>query len=688
MMHKKIWAFGFALIALLILFDVVAARRMKSLKTLKVDAISLATPVDHSTVGVIRSDNILLADPVAPDAELNYERVKDMVWTAIEMAPTESGPLPSIVPENSWVVVKPNMVFLKPQNGYDQGDITDPRVTKAVLEYLAEFTQARRITLAMGGSWQGIDNEVIKGLNWEGVVTQDGVRVDGWTSHFGDDYPGFTGTFQDLLDDLGTRYPDKTFDSGNFNFDIYPNAEEPEKVTVPVSNGIGGWSSDSYYVSNMILDCDVLITVPTMKPHNEARLTLGHKNYVGTASRLMYNRGNWWNAGLHNNPRGVDGSLVDLFSYHPADFTITGGAWGLEGQGPHKNSKSWPIRTNMIIAGPDPVATDAVAAKIMGYNPWDIEHLRLSTAKGHGTLDLNYITVRGDAIEDVAIPYVKSKNAGSIYYGRGNRTWLIHGVHEGADLDIDFLEDEAEAAPFEGEAANGSVWTELISNYDQVDLKNYFYDKYGSYQRDVVAYAFTYVYSTVQQDAVLWVGSDDGIKIWLNGEEVMSEALTGSHRIAEDRVPVTLQQGENRLLLKVKNDLGSYAFSLLVTDGDGDTSPGIYYHTDMPVNTAVTSTEAASLPESSVLDQNYPNPFNSGTTIRFSLSESGQVDLSVYNLQGQKVATLEQSMRSAGTYDVRWRGTDDSGHVLASGTYLYKLQTSSYTETRKMLLIQ
>ena len=580
LIRKRRRTFFLTLVALLSLFDVIVANRMKSLKTLKtlkVDAVTLATPVDHSTVGVIRSDNALLKDPVAPDAQLGYEQVKEMVWTAIEMAPTPSGPLPLIIPENSWVVVKPNMAFLKPQGSYCQGVITDPRVTRAVLEYLAEFTQARRITLAMGGGWQGADREFTEGLNWTGIVSQDGVRVDGWTSHFGDDYPGFTGTFQDLLDDLGTRYPDKTFDRGNFNYDLYPDADDPKTVPVPVANGIGGWSWDSYYVSNMILDCDVFITVPTMKPHNEARLTLGHKNYVGTASRLMYNRGNWWNAGLHHNPRGIDGAIVDLFSYHPADFTIIGGAWGLEGQGPHKNSRSRSIRTNMVIAGPDPVATDAVAATIMGYNPWDIEHLRMSAAKGYGILDMNFITVRGDAVDAVALDFEKAKNGRSTYYGRGNRIWLIHGIHEGADLDRDFLNGEAEVAPFEGEAESGEVWTWLTSGDDQVDLKNYFYDKYGSYQRNVVAYAFTYVYSSTRQEAVLWIGSDDGIKIWLNGQEVLSNPSSGSHKIAEDRVPITLEQGDNRLLLKVKNDLGSYAFSLLVTDGDGDTAPNVYY---------------------------------------------------------------------------------------------------------------
>ena len=88
------------------------------------------------------------------------------------------------------------------------------------------------------------------------------------------------------------------------------------------------------------------------------------------------------------------------------------------------------------------------------------------------------------------------------------------------------------------------------------------------------------------------------------------------------------------------------------------------------------------------LAQNFPNPFNGGTTIRYSLSESVPVDLSVYNLQGQKVATLEQEVRGAGAYAVRWGGLDDDGRSLASGTYLYRLRAGTRWETRKLLLLR
>ena len=107
-------------------------------------------------------------------------------------------------------------------------------------------------------------------------------------------------------------------------------------------------------------------------------------------------------------------------------------------------------------------------------------------------------------------------------------------------------------------------------------------------------------------------------------------------------------------------------------------------------NTAVTEAFAETLPQTFVLDQNYPNPFNSSTVIRFALPFSTDVELSVYNLTGQQVATLADGTRQAGVYTIRWDGRDDHGLELASGVYLYRLQTSDGTQvkTRKLLLLR
>ncbi len=83
------------------------------------------------------------------------------------------------------------------------------------------------------------------------------------------------------------------------------------------------------------------------------------------------------------------------------------------------------------------------------------------------------------------------------------------------------------------------------------------------------------------------------------------------------------------------------------------------------------------------LGQNYPNPFNPSTTIRFTLPDRQQVTLAVYNLLGERVATLVNGMVDAGESSVQFDGAG-----LASGVYLYKLQAGTSVQTRRMMLVK
>ena len=105
-------------------------------------------------------------------------------------------------------------------------------------------------------------------------------------------------------------------------------------------------------------------------------------------------------------------------------------------------------------------------------------------------------------------------------------------------------------------------------------------------------------------------------------------------------------------------------------------------------NTAILEHFTEGTPDAFALDQNFPNPFNSGTVIRFTLPQNQDIELSVYNLAGQKVATLVQGQRAAGSYAIHWDGRDDQERALASGLYLYRLRAGEQTSTRKLLLLQ
>ena len=96
---------------------------------------------------------------------------------------------------------------------------------------------------------------------------------------------------------------------------------------------------------------------------------------------------------------------------------------------------------------------------------------------------------------------------------------------------------------------------------------------------------------------------------------------------------------------------------------------------------------ASSLPEQFHLGQNYPNPFNPSTTIPFQLPVSTRVRLEVFNLLGQRVATLVDGELPAGFHAVRWDGTDGARRPVGTGVYLYRLQVGGKSETHRMVLV-
>ena len=84
---------------------------------------------------------------------------------------------------------------------------------------------------------------------------------------------------------------------------------------------------------------------------------------------------------------------------------------------------------------------------------------------------------------------------------------------------------------------------------------------------------------------------------------------------------------------------------------------------------------------------NSPNPFNPTTTISFSIQDNAKIDLSIFNLKGQRVKTLTQNEFVKGSHSIIWNGDDENSKPVGSGIYYYKLKVNGETESIKKCLL-
>jgi sugar lactone lactonase YvrE len=102
---------------------------------------------------------------------------------------------------------------------------------------------------------------------------------------------------------------------------------------------------------------------------------------------------------------------------------------------------------------------------------------------------------------------------------------------------------------------------------------------------------------------------------------------------------------------------------------------------------AFSTASGTALPTAFALGQNYPNPFNPSTIIPYQLTVGGHVRLEVFNLLGQRLATLVDAERSAGMHTARWDATDAAGRAAGAGVYIYRLSSGGQAVSRRMVLV-
>jgi uncharacterized protein (DUF362 family) len=273
------------------------------------------------------------------------EDTEEAVKTAVKMA----GGLSSIITPNSQVLVKPNLVT-PIESG--TGVITDCQVTEAVIR-LALECRPKRVVIGEGS---GYGYDVI------------GARADTWDAF------KRSGTYE-VAERLG-------IDCVDLNREPSVSVEIPDYFVM-----------DRVLIAKTVIESDVIISVPVLKTHRRTIITLSLKNMKGVMPGREKRK---------THQLGLERAIVDLNQIVKPHFTIVDGLVGLGGLWEGEDA----AHMNLILAGQDPVAVDAVGARVMGFDPTRILMLDLAAEKKLGVIDSNAITVRGEHIVSVAKRFI------------------------------------------------------------------------------------------------------------------------------------------------------------------------------------------------------------------------------------------------------------------------------------------
>lgn len=165
------------------------------------------------------------------------------------------------------------------------------------------------------------------------------------------------------------------------------------------------------------------------------------------------------------------------------------------------------------------------------------------------------------------------------------------------------------------------------------------------------------------------------------GDTVKWTNVLGSHNVVADDGSFTsgAVSSSNWVYEFVFNTAGTYHYYCAMHGGPG----GVGMSGVITVNKVTDVKDNNITAFKFELQQNYPNPFNPSTSISYQVPVKNNVTLKIYDVIGNEVAVLVNGEKPAGTYRVNWNAAN-----MPSGVYMYKLQTGSFVQTKKMILMK
>lgn len=304
--------------------------------------------------------------PFTNQAIVSVVRIKDgNIKNAVKEALNLIGGSKKLFQDKNQVMLKPNLV------GPFASCTTKPEVIKALAEIIKN--EEKKVCIAEG-SGMAPDFNFKNNIQYR---TKKAEILDPMQQY--------------VFDQLGYTELAKELDIPLINL------HSGELVDVGVPNGL---VYDKITVHKSVAETDMLVSVPMMKTHVLATVTLGMKNLIGVYPGSVYYsvRSYLHDRAAERGSPGIAYEIIDMVRASKMGLTVIDASSAMEGNGPAEGEL---VDMNLIIAGTNPFATDLVAASIMGFNIQEIPTFEWAIKSGFKPISLEEIEVRGEKINNV-----------------------------------------------------------------------------------------------------------------------------------------------------------------------------------------------------------------------------------------------------------------------------------------------
>jgi len=320
------------------------------------------------------------------------------------------------------------------------------------------------------------------------------------------------------------------------------------------------------------------------------------------------------------------------------------------------------------------------------YNSEDIQIQRTTVESGiylHVHLDAVDMS-KGETRYEVT-PYAYWANNGALVvdYAVDPEIALPGGEDTWWDTHYGYFPDPAFILPWRYDPEKGDEITES----KRYQTKDILFRPQDPREGDIVT-----IYNRIHNFSLLPTPGPVGVRFYVGHPDsggILIENESGQSEFFTDGIIPPRGTTEIEMQWKVMQGIGTFPRIYAVIDED-DMLKEIHENNNMSWNilqksTTGTNTENISgkIPGGFRLMQNYPNPFNPVTTIEYQIAYTGQVELSIFNILGQKITTLVDKKQLAGSYKLNWDVRN-----LPSGIYYYRLVAGGYREVKKMVLVK